>query len=567
MSPDGAISKPDAEPTADVPAHVNVAAYLPEMAKRQPDALAVAVADGRGPDGKARYVTMTAAELDRRSDRVAHALTSVGVVEGTRAVLMVKPSPEFFALTFAMLKIGAIPVMVDPGMGIQNLGQCLAEAEPEAFIGITKAHVARVLFGWAKKSLKTKITVGTRLFWGGPTLAQLEARAADDAYPVLDPDPEQTAAILFTSGSTGVPKGVITPYRVFAAQVRMLGTAFGIEPGERDLSTFPLFALFGPALGMASIVPDMDASRPASADPARLVEAYRDFECTNLFASPALVDKLGRHCADKGIQLSTLRRVLSAGAPASVSSLERLASVLPPEAEIFTPYGATESLPVAVVGSKTILEETRYRTQEGGGVCVGAPVPGMRARIIGISDAPIERWSEDLCLPANEIGEIAVRGPVVTPGYYNREASTKLAKIHDPDGGIWHRMGDVGYLDEKGRLWMCGRKSHRVDLEDRTLFTVPCEAPFNLHPAVFRSALVGVSRGGKTVPVICVELEKTADAKPEAVIEAVKKIAADHEHTRDIEDFLIHPGFPVDVRHNAKIFREKLAVWAEERLS
>ena len=556
MSPDGPIASETQRE------HTNVAAYLPEMARAQPDALAVACATPGGPD---RYAKMTAAQLDRRSDRIAHGLVSAGIVEGTRTVLMVKPSPAFFALTFAMLKIGAIPVMVDPGMGIQNLGQCLAEAEPEAFIGIPKAHVARITLGWAKRSLKTRVTVGPRLFWGGHSLAKLEARAPDEPYPVLDPDPEQTAAILFTSGSTGVPKGVVTPYRVFAGQVRMLRAAFGIEPGERDLATFPLFALFGPALGMASIVPDMDASRPASADPNKLVEAFRDFECTNLFASPALIDKLGRHCEAAGIELSTLRRAISAGAPASTPALERFVEIVPEGVEVFTPYGATESLPVAVLGTKTILGETRHETDRGGGVCVGKPVEGMRAQVIPISDEPIASWTDVEPVPPGEIGEICVRGPIVTPSYYNRPESTARAKIADPEGGIWHRMGDVGRFDEQGRLWMCGRKAHRVETTRGTMFTVPVEAVFNTHPAVFRTALVGIGADGAKTPVLCVEREPGATISEEALLEDLRELAARHEHTQGIETFLFHPGFPVDVRHNAKIFREKLAVWAAEK--
>jgi len=395
----------------------------------------------------------------------------------------------------------------------------------------------------------------------------LEAQASCDPFPILQPDPEQTAAILFTSGSTGVPKGVVTPFRVFAAQVKALRDVYAIQPGERDLATFPLFALFGPALGMASVVPDMDASRPAEADPQRLFEAFRDYNCTNVFASPALIAKLGRYCVDQGLTLTSLRRAISAGAPASNPALERFQRCLPGGVEVLTSYGATECLPVTMLGSREILRETRRLTDQGGGVCVGRPAPGIDVRIVPILDEPIESWSEDLALPRGEIGEIVVYGAVVTPSYYKRPQATKLAKIPTENGDVWHRMGDVGYFDEQGRLWMCGRKGHRVDAKEGTLYTIPCEAVFNTHPAVRRSALVGVIREGKTTPLLCVERVKGATIQNGPLTEELLEIARNHEHTRAIDIVLYHPSFPVDVRHNAKIFREKLALWAWKELA
>ena len=548
------------------PDHVNVAEFLADLSRSQPGTLAVAVSDGRNPDGTARYAELTALELHHRSDRIAHALVAIGIGPGVRTVIMVPPSLDFFALTFAMLKVGAIPVMVDPGMGIKNLGECLGESEPQAFIGVPKAQAARVVFGWAKQTLRTSVTVGRRFFWGGYILNKLEAAAPGDPFPILHPDPEQTAAILFTSGSTGVPKGVVTPFRVFAAQVKALRDVYGIRPGERDLATFPLFALFGPALGMASVVPDMDASRPAGADPKLLFEAFRDYACTNLFASPTLIDKLGLYCTDHGLELTSLRRAISAGAPASSPALERFQRCLPEGVEVLTSYGATESLPVTMLGSREILRETRQLTDQGGGVCVGRPAPGMYVRIVPMHDEPIESWSEDLVLPQGEIGEIVVRGAIVTRSYYNRPQATKLAKIPTESDDVWHRMGDVGYFDEQGRLWMCGRKSHRVDAETGTLYTVPCEAVFNTHPDVRRSALVGVVREGVTTPLICVERVKQTTIEKGQLTRELLEIARSHEHTRAIDTVLYHPAFPVDVRHNAKIFREKLAVWASKKM-
>ena len=243
--------------------------------------------------------------------------------------------------------------------------------------------------------------------------------------------------------------------------------------------------------------------------------------------------------------------------------------MLSPEAQVFTPYGATEALPVCSIGSSEILGETCHATDQGRGVCVGKPVPNIELEIIAISDEPIEKWDAALTLAANEIGEIVVKGPQVTQSYFNRAQSTALGKIADLErGDFYHRMGDLGYRDEQGRVWFCGRKAHRVVTKQETLFTIPCEAIFNTHKAVFRTALVGVGEPGQARPVLCIELEKGADTSSLATIhQELVAIGAEHEVTRNIKAFLFHPEFPVDIRHNAKIFREKLALWAGEQLS
>jgi acyl-CoA synthetase (AMP-forming)/AMP-acid ligase II len=269
--------------------------------------------------------------------------------------------------------------------------------------------------------------------------------------------------------------------------------------------------------------------------------------------------------------------------PAKV--IASFASMLNEDAQVFTPYGATESLPVACTGSREILGETAAMTDAGKGVCIGRPVEGIEARVIRITDDVIERWSDQLIVPPGEVGEIAVRGPQVTRAYFNRDAATRLAKIVCDDGSFWHRMGDLGYLDTSGRLWFCGRKSHRVRVavEDGRLggdpghrnapawggelYTIPCEAVFNTHAKVFRTALVGVPNGAASRAVLCVQTESGVPASEhDVILRDLLELAASHEHTRPIGEVLFHPAFPVDVRHNAKIGREKLALWAAKKL-
>jgi olefin beta-lactone synthetase len=544
---------------------INVAAHLPALAAKQPHTLAVVVPHGRDRLGRVSYVHWTYQQFNAETDRLAHGLEKIGIGRGVRTVLMVPPSLELFALTFALFKIGAVLVMVDPGMGIKNLGQCLAEAEPRGFIGVPKAHLARSVLGWAKRTVQIKVTVGRRLFWGGEKYEDVRGEGPHHPFAMPPLQPDDMAAVLFTSGSTGIPKGAVYTHGMFSSQVEMIRSMYDIQPGEIDLPTFPLFALFAPAFGWTSIIPDMDATKPASVDPKKIVEAIENWGVTTMFGSPALLDRVGQHLEQYRIKLPSLRRVLTAGAPVRPDILERFGTALSPSVQIHTPYGATEALPVATIGSEEILRETRYLTAEGKGNCVGKPVPGTEVKIIRVSDESIPTWTEDLVLPQGEIGEIVVRGPVVSRSYYNRPASTALHKI-EADDAFYHRTGDIGYFDPQGRLWFCGRKSHRVITSQGTLFTICCEGVFNIHPQVKRTALVGFGSTGQAEPVLCVEL-KDQTANKQHVVKELEALAAKHSHTQSIKTFLFHPSFPVDIRHNAKIFREKLAVWAARQVS
>lgn len=548
---------------------VNIAAALESMAGLQPHVPAIFVPQDHDAYGRRRYVHLTYRQLDDDASRIAAGLQSVGIGRGTRTALLVRPSVELFSVMFALFKAGAVPVLIDPGIGVKRMGRALQESAPEAFVGIPAAHLARLILGWGRGSVEKTVVVGGGTLGGalaGHSLSTLRAIGEKQGgFRIAATTVDEEAAILFTSGSTGAPKGAVYRHGNFVAQVEMLRDAFDIRPGEVDLPTFPPFALFDPALGMTTVIPDMDPTRPAKVNPLHILEAVRDFGVTNMFGSPALLDRVSRYGKAHGVQLETVRRVISAGAPVHAQILQRMRAMLPDDACIYTPYGATESLPVAIVESREVLDETAAATAAGAGVCVGRPVPEAKVRVIAIDDGPITSLAAARELPPGEIGEITVQSPSTTTHYHARDEATRLAKIPTPDGGVIHRMGDLGYFDEQGRLWFCGRKAHRVRSADRERYTVPVEAVFNAHPAVYRSALVGVGAPGQQRPVVCVELEPETVA-PTGLVDELRALAAPHAHTAAIRDFLIHPAFPVDIRHNAKIGREELGRWAAGKL-
>lgn len=544
----------------------NLCHHLVDAAEHFPQSLAVALQKRKFK--KLTYSEINFQELHEYSDQIAYALNQYGLKCGDKAVLMVTPSIDFFALTFALFKAGIIPILVDPGMGIKNLKQCFEEAQPDAFIAIPKAHIARLLFAWGKQSVKQTIIVGGLAILKTHLKKILKKYPSTTPYPMVEIDSQAMAAILFTSGSTGTPKGVVYSHAMFEAQIRILKHDYQIEPGERDLATFPLFSLFGPALGMASIVPDMDASKPINANPDNIFAAIEKYQCTNLFANPALMDVLGKAAVAKSLKLKSLKRVISAGAPATLPVIKAFTKLLNREVMIQTSYGATESLPLSKINSEKLLQ-TEENTENGYGICVGLPVSETDIAVIEITEKTIPLWDDSLKLANYQIGELVVKGPQVSESYYARESATEQAKIKDTEG-IRHRMGDLGYIDDLGQIWMCGRKSHRVesrfDDQNKSYYTIPCERIFNTHPEVKRSALVAVRNGTHIEPLLCVELKNKKLDSTTKLFTELHLIAQRHQQTVGIKRFLIHPQFPVDVRHNAKIFREKLAIWAQHQL-
>ena len=543
--------------------YTNISQRLKLTAETYPYKRAIVYPDGRDRQGRVLYSQLTFKQLDDLSDRLAFGLEGAGIIRGTRTILMIPPGIEFFITVFAMFKVGAVPVVVDPGMGIDRMLQCLQQGKPKAFIGIEKAHILRTLKPKYFRKVKHWVTVGRRWFWGGYTLDDLmDHGRVGEKFPKAQTTWDETAAIAFTTGSTGPAKGVVYTHGNFHAQIDQLQQHFNIGPDEVDLPTFPLFAVFDPCLAMTAVIPDMDPTKPAQVNPERIIEAIENHGVTNMFASPALLNRVGKYGKDNGIKLPSLRRVVSAGAPVSPANIEQFSSMLTDNAQIHTPYGATEAVPIISIESNEILSETRELSEQGFGMCVGRPINDTQIKLIKISDDPITQIRDTLLVQGNEVGEITVKAPLVTKNYFDNRQADLISKIPDPDGEIWHRMGDLGWKDSKGRIWFCGRKNHRVETADGPLFTIPVEAIFNNHEQVYRSALVGVGPKGNQIPVIFVEpLGKIRNQK--TFIAELTQLAQTSPLTAGIHRILIEKSFPVDIRHNSKIFREKLAIKAK----
>ena len=510
---------------------------------------------------------ITYRDMEIKANRYSFLLESSGITAGTRTLVMVSAGLDFFSLTFALFRVGAIPVMIDPGMGIRAMAAVLAESEPEAFIGMPKAHFLRFAYPQIFKTVKVNFVTGPVPFPGAKRL-KYSAKVNPGQYPLHPVDPNYVAAIFFTSGSTGPAKGVIYTSGMLINQIEITKLQFNIGSDEIDLCTFPLLGLFAICHGNSSVLADMDMLHPAKLNPGKIIKNIQDFSCTQMFGSPMVLTRLAEYGLQKRIKLPSLRTIISAGAPVHRSILESFGRLISENAEIHTPYGATEALPVTDITASELLRIYSAEPENETPVCIGIPVEPLDVKIIEISDKPIPSLDNARLMPVNEVGEIVVKGPWVSTGYFKRGDADNLSKIPDrATNEIWHRMGDLGKIDLHGRLWFYGRKSHRVITSEGALFTIPCEAVFNRHPGVVRSALVGVNPNisGSKRPVICIQLKPGFYPTKKLTAELLE-LGSSVVITKGISDILFKKEFPVDPRHNAKIFREKLALWAAKKI-
>ncbi|WP_157574173.1 fatty acid CoA ligase family protein [Nocardia jejuensis] len=568
-----------------------------------PDREAVIFPQGSTASGLPDYRHLTYRELDQWSDTIALHLADAGVGRGTRTIVLVLPSPELYAIMLGLLKIGAIPVVIDPGMGLRKMLNCLRAANAEAFIGIPQAHAARVLFRRYFREVRVPITVGPRWFWRGATLQSWDAPAAAarptlaekagarsellrsvlarrakktvatpiDAATLLDrvpAPPEEVLLIGYTTGSTGPAKAVEMTHGNLSSMIDQVDAARNrVAPGT-SLITLPLVGILDMLLGSRCVLPPLIPSQVGSTDPAHVVDAINRFGVRTMFASPAVLIPLLKHLETRKATVPTLHSIYSGGAPVPDWCIARLRQVLPEDAEVHAGYGSTEALPMSTIESRELLGGLVERAHRGEGTCIGRPAEGVRARLVAITDEALPTWDlvqarESELVATRGIGELVVAGPNVSTRYYWPQEANLVGKIHEGET-VWHRTGDLAWIDDDGRIWFCGRKSQRVHTADGPMFSVQVEQVFNTLGGVARTALVGVGERGAQVPVLCVETEEGANAT--ALAGRLRERAAEFEVTAGVSRFLFHPKFPVDIRHNAKIGREQLATWAAEQL-
>ncbi len=527
---------------------MNITDPIFAQAKLHPNRLAIIFPVVSSGPKSFMYETLTYRQFVDQALRLAKSLTYLHVAKGSKVLLFVKPCLLFAPLVFALQQLGAIPVLIDPGVGRKNLLHAIEHVAPDVLIG--EPVILRLRFLFRKYFRSVKCVVATRKAWFTGARADLETMTQAPATRSLTSSVhgDDPAAIVYTSGATGAPKGVVYTHSMFAAQLNRLNELIP-QSFDVDLSCFPLFALFSLAMGKTSVIPHMDVTKPASCNPEHLFQHIEDFGIRMGTGSPAIWMRLVQYGKETGRHLPSMNGVIMFGAPVPLWLHEDL-KIIMPDVETYTPYGATEALPVSWITGQELLHEHKVAMMRGAGVAVGKGVAQTKIQIID---------ADGKTLPVGAVGEIAASGPQVTRDYFHNDQANKRAKFIDANSQHWHRMGDLGFLDAEGRLWFCGRKAHSFDWQGLMYHSVPVELIFDQHPQVFRSALI--SMNGK--PAVVMERHDRQvclnPSEHERFLAELKTLGQKHDHTRAIDVFFLYTPFPVDCRHNIKIDREALA--------
>ncbi|MDX2344385.1 MAG: alpha/beta fold hydrolase [Acidimicrobiia bacterium] len=517
------------------------------------DAPAVVEMEGDTPSRSISF-----AELAADIERVGVGLVAAGIEKGDRISLLVPPGIDLTVCLYACWRIGAVAVIADAGLGPQGMTRALKSAAPKYIIGVSRAMVAGRTLRWPGKRISVdRVGMAQRRVLGiWSSLDEIRDLGQGSALPDPPLD-EDTAAVVFTSGATGPAKGVVYLHRQAQAQRDALMDLYRISTGDRLVAAFAPFALYGPAMGITSVVPDMEVTSPGTLQATALAGSIDAVDATMVFASPAaLVNVLataGELAPRMRESLLGVRVLMSAGAPVPASLL-REASVLFPNAEVHTPYGMTEVLPVADVTLEQVEE-----AGAGTGVCVGMPVAAAEVAI-----SPLDEHGAatgDLTSVPSIVGEICIRAAHARDGYDKLWVTSHAAS--EPHG--WHRSGDIGHFDDHGRLWVEGRMVHIIRTATGVVTPVGVEHSAASVAGVAKAAAVGVGPVGTQQVVVVVQLDDPLRASGLASNELADSVRAAVDV--DVAAVLTTPTLPIDKRHNSKINRTKISDWVEEILA
>jgi len=510
-----------------------------------------------GPDGASRSITF--AEFSADVERVAGGLVELGVGKGDRVAMLVPPGVDLAVSIFAEWWAGAVPVLADAGLGLRGMGRALKSADPAYVIGIPKALSAARTLRWPGIRISTSpmSNAQQRLVGSAVSLDDLRERGRGVTLPTR-PSPDDDAGVGFTSGSTGPAKGVIYKHHQLQAQRDALVRLYGIDGSDGLVAAFGPFALLGTLMGIPSVVPDMKVTSPGSLTATALADAIASIDATLVFASPAALDNVAATSpglsSDQRAALEHTRLLLSAGAPVRAETLGAAARLVP-NAKAHTPYGMTEVMPVTDIGLSEI-----DAVGSGEGVCVGHPVAGVDVAISVIDNEG--RVVGDLTSETDVLGEVCIRAAHMRNGYDKLWMTENAAS--QPAG--WHRSGDVGHLDDDGRLWIEGRIGHVITTLNGPVTPVGIEHAVSALGGIDLAAAVGVGPPGTQQVVVVVTLVgggRFPSLADEALADRVRGLAG----LVDVAAVLVVPSLPVDKRHNSKVDRTRIAAWAEKVLA
>ena len=506
--------------------------------------------------------TVSFAGLNRRVDEVAAALSTAGVRPGQRVVLLVEPGIELTAVVYACWRIGAVIVVADAGLGLRRLGRALRGSGGDWVVAARRGLIAARVLRVPGRRLGVG-SVPSPVLLGDTHLDRIRVSSMVASPEVGD---DADCAVVFTSGATGPPKGVVYRRDQLRRQIEVLAETYGVTADDRLLAAFAPFALYGPALGIASTVPDVDVTKPATLTAAALADAVASIDATVVFASPAaLTNVVATASGLNRTQRATLRRprlVLSAGAPLPLALVRQVADLLS-GADVCTPYGMTEVLPVTDISLAELGDAAA-----GHGVCVGRPVSGVTLGLLPL----VGDDAEALGYQAGPAALVDVTGEICVAAGHGKDRYDRLWATEASSSRFegWHRTGDVGHVDPEGRLWIEGRLNDVVHTADGPVTPVPVEQRIQVRTDVATAALVAVGpSGARQLVAVVVSAREDGRASHRGLavagLDLVDRVRAGAGVP--LAAVLTTSALPVDIRHNSKIDHPALARAAEKLLA